>query len=295
MKDTFRQVLVVLAVIATLTVNILANALPFNGLTTAEISDRFHVYFVPAGYVFAIWGLIYVGLIAYAVFQALPAQRENPRLRRTGYPIVVGCLANCVWLFLWHYEQFGLTLIAMFGLLAMLILTYLNLEIGRTPVPTAETWAARVPISIYLGWITVATIANVTDVLYYWNWNGFGISARDWTLVMFVAVIVIAGWISITRRDIAYNLVIVWALAGIAVKQSAAKSLVLGSLATAAVVLAVLAYGIYKERQKGLLVAKTPVPAAVPAVPAPSRVRSAARRRKSAGKDGSRHTGSRPR
>jgi benzodiazapine receptor len=249
MKDTLRQILVVLSVLATLVVNILANALPFNGITTGQVSDQFQVYFVPAGYVFSIWGLIYIGLIAYAVFQALPAQRDNPRLRKIGYPFLIGCLANIGWLFLWHYQQFPLTLIFMLVLLATLIVSYLGLEIGKTQVARAETWAVRVPFSVYLGWITVATIANATDVLYYWNWDGFGIGARDWTLVMFAAVLVIAGLMSITRRDVAYNLVILWALIGIAVKQSAAKSLVLGSLVTAGLVLAVLVYSLTRRRQ----------------------------------------------
>jgi translocator protein len=247
MKDTLRQVLVVVSVLATLVVNALANILPFNGLNTGQISDRFHVYFVPAGYVFSIWGVIYVGLIAYAVFQALPSQRENPRLRRTGYPVVVSGLANMVWLFLWHYEQFPLTLVVMAGLLAALITVYWNLGIDRKEVTTAETWAARVPFSIYLGWITVATIANVTDVLYYVGWDGFGINTRNWALVLLAAVLVIAGLMSLTRRDIAYNLVIVWALVGIAVKQAAAKSIVLASLVTAVFVVAVLAYSLYRK------------------------------------------------
>ena len=247
MKDRVRQVLVVISVLATLAVNALANILPFNGVSTAEVSNRFQVFFVPAGYVFAIWGIIYIGLIAYAVFQALPSQRENPVLRRTGYPVVVSGLANMVWLFLWHYGQFPLTVIVMLGLLAVLILIYLELGIGRTKVAAAETWAVRVPFSIYLGWITVATIANITDLLYYWQWDGFGISARNWTLIIFAAILVIAGLMSLTRRDIAYNLVIVWALVGIAVKQSAAKSILLASLATAVLVVAVLAYSLYRK------------------------------------------------
>ena len=113
MKDITRQILVVLSVIITIVMNFLANALPLNGLNTGEISDRFKVYFVPAGYVFSIWGLIYIGLIAYAIFQALPSQRENPRLRKTGYLAAASGLANIAWLFLWHYEQFPLTQVAM--------------------------------------------------------------------------------------------------------------------------------------------------------------------------------------
>ena len=247
-RDLVRQLITVIAVVATIVVNALANIIPFNGQETGAISDRFAIYFVPAGYVFSIWGLIYIGLIAYAIFQALPSQRDNPRLRKTGYFVIIGCLANCIWLFLWHFEQFPLTLVVMLSLLAMLILIYLGLESGRTNVSAAETWAVRIPFSIYLGWITVATIANVTDVLYYWNWDGFGIQPRDWTLILFAAVLVIAGLMSITRRDVAYNLVVVWALVGIAVKQSAAKSLVLGSLVSAALVLAVLVYSLYVRK-----------------------------------------------
>src|SRR5512139_2538622 len=136
MKDTIRQILVILSVLATIIVNFLAVSLPLNGLNTGEISDRFDVYFVPAGYVFSIWGLIYIGLIAYAIFQALPSQRENPRLRATGWWVSIGGLANIAWIFLWHYQQFPLTLFAMLVLLASLIITYLRLGTGRTTVVT---------------------------------------------------------------------------------------------------------------------------------------------------------------
>jgi hypothetical protein len=152
MKDLVRQITVIVSVAATIVINILANALPLNGLNTGEISDRFQVYFVPAGYVFSIWGLIYIGLIAYAVFQALPSQRDNPRLRATGYLVVLSGLANIAWIFLWHYEQFAWTLLAMFSLLGLLITIYLRLGTGVTKVSTAEKWAVRVPFSVYLGY-----------------------------------------------------------------------------------------------------------------------------------------------
>jgi hypothetical protein len=221
MKDTVRQIAVVLSVLVTLVVNTLANALPLNGLNTGEISDRFHVYFVPAGYVFAIWGLIYVGLIAFTIYQALPAQRENPRLRAVGWWIVLGGLANSAWIFLWHYEQFPLTIVAMLVLLATLIIPYLRLGIGRTSVSRAEMWAVRAPMSVYLGWITVATVANVTELLDYLKWNGLGIAPETWMLIILAAVLVIAAAMNFTRRDVGYALVILWALAGIGFKQAA--------------------------------------------------------------------------
>ncbi len=227
MKDIVRQISVAVSVVATIVINILANALPLNGLNTGEISDRFAVYFVPAGYVFSIWGVIYIGLIAYAIFQALPSQRQNPRLQSTGWWVVLGGLANIVWIFLWHYEQFPLTILAMLVLLATLIVTYLRLGTGRYPVSTAETWAVRVPFSIYLGWITVATVANVTSLLYYLNWDGFGIAPEVWMTLILVAVLVIAVLMNFTRRDVAYTLVILWALAGIAVKHASVPAVVI--------------------------------------------------------------------
>lgn len=218
MKNILRQIFVVLTVLATITVNVLANALPINGLNTGEISDRFQTYFVPAGYVFSIWGLIYLGLIAYAVFQALPSQKTNPRLQATGWWVVLGGLANSAWIFLWHYEQFAGTLVAMFALLLTLIVVYLRLGTGLTKVPLAETWAVRLPFSIYLGWISVAAIANVSDVLDFIGWNGWGFSDAAWMVVVLAVVVILAGVLNFIRRDIAYTAVLLWALAGIGVK-----------------------------------------------------------------------------
>lgn len=250
MKDLVRQIIVILSIAATIVINILANTLPLNGLNTGEISDRFQVYFVPAGYVFSIWGLIYIGLIAYAVFQALPSQRENPRMRHTGYWVAASGLANIAWIFLWHYEQFPWTLVAMFSLLGILIVTYQRLGTGLTSVSVAETWAARVPFSIYLGWITVATVANITSVLYFLNWNGFGISPETWMIIVLVAVIVIAGLVSLTRRDIAYNLVILWALVGIAVKHSTVALISTAVIISALLVAIILIYSLLRRKNK---------------------------------------------
>lgn len=224
MKDLLRQISVSVTTVVMIVVNILANALPLNGLNTGQISDRFDVYFVPAGYVFSIWGLIYLGMIVYTVYQALPAQRENPRLRATGWWVALSSLANSVWIFLWHYQQFPLTVLVMLVLLAALIVIYLRLGTGRTAAPPAETWAARLPFSIYLGWITVATIANVTALLDFWQWNGFGIAAEVWMGIMLAAVLVIAALMILTRRDVAYTLVILWALAGIGIKHAAVSA-----------------------------------------------------------------------
>lgn len=250
MKDIVRQVVVILSTILVIVVNGLANALPLNGQTTGEISDRFDVYFVPAGYVFSIWGLIYLALIGYSVYQALPAQRENPRLRRTGYLYALSCLANIVWLFLWHYEVFVLTVVAMVALLLLLIAIYLRLGTGLTRVSTAETWLVRVPFSIYLGWITVATIANVTSLLDYWNWNGWGISPEAWAVIMLVAGAAIASAVSLTRGDVAYVLVSVWAFVGIAVKHADTPIVSVTAALMAVVVALTLLVGVPRTQRR---------------------------------------------
>lgn len=219
-KDVMRQISVIVSLVVAVVVNGLANALPINGITTAEISDSFSVFFVPAGYVFSIWGLIYLALIVYAIYQALPAQRENPRLRRTGWIFVLSSLANTAWIFCWHYGYYALSVVVMAVLLVSLIAIYLRLGTGRTAVRPAEQWAVRVPFSIYLGWITVATIANITVLLDYVNWNGWGITPEVWTVIMLAVAVVVAGLMALRRRDIAYLLVLVWAFAGIGVKQA---------------------------------------------------------------------------
>jgi hypothetical protein len=217
-KGLARQIVTVMATLATIIINMLANILPINGQNTGEISDRFDVYFTPAGYVFSIWGLIYLGLIAYTVYQALPAQRDNQALVRIAPWYWLASAANCAWIFLWHYNIFYLTILAMGLLLVCLIFIYLRLDIQRARVGRAMKWLVHVPFSIYLGWITVATIANVTSLLWLANWDGFGISAEVWTAIVLAVAVMIAGAMALTRADAAYLLVLVWAFIGIAVK-----------------------------------------------------------------------------
>jgi hypothetical protein len=248
-RDIFRQFIVIVSTAAVISLNILANALPLNGLNTGEISDRFEVYFVPAGYVFSIWGLIYIGLLAYTVYQALPSQRENPSLRRIGYWYVLSCVANIVWLFLWHYEVFSLTLVAMLGLLASLIVIYLRLGVGQAAVSTTERWTVHVPFSIYLGWITVATIANVTQTLDFFNWGGWGISPESWLVIMLAAAVAITAAVLYTRRDIAYALVIVWAVVGIAVKFPQVTAVSLAAWIAAGLVAVLILASIFLPRR----------------------------------------------
>jgi hypothetical protein len=249
-RDTIRQVLVIVATVATIIVNILASTLPLNDVTTGDISDLFEVYFVPAGYVFSIWGLIYIGLIAYTVYQALPSQAGNPRLQRIGYPYIGSAVANIVWLFLWHYMVFPVTIVAMLALLLFLIQIYLLLGTGRTGTTPAERWLVRVPFSIYLGWITVATVANATSLLDFLGWNGFGLAPEAWAVIMLIVATIVAILMGVRHGDIAYILVIVWAFAGIAVKHSDTLVVSITAGVMAALALLSLVIGVPRARER---------------------------------------------
>ena len=241
-KDTIRQAANLLTVLFALTVNILASTLPLNGQNTGEISDRFEVLFVPAGYVFSIWGLIYLGWIAFIIFQLQPSQKESPRLRRLGYLFALSNLANAAWLFCWHYNLFGLSVLVMLALLGLLIASYLRLNVNRSDVKPVEYWSVDVLFSVYLGWITVATVANITDWLYFIGWDGFGISAQLWAVIMLVAASLLGLVMALTRRDAGYLSVLVWAFIGIAVKQSAEPVVAISAWVAAGLMLALVIY-----------------------------------------------------
>jgi hypothetical protein len=249
-KDTLRQIANLLSVILALTINILSNALPLNGQNTGEISDRFRVFFVPAGYVFSIWGVIYLGWIAFIIYQFLPVGRTSPRLRRLGYLFALSGVANAAWLFCWHFNYFGLSVLVMLMLLGLLIACYLRLNVARTQVERLEKWCVDIPFSIYLGWISVATVANVTSYLYFVNWDGYGIPAQVWAVIALGVACLLGLSMALTRRDSGYLFVLAWSFAGIAVKQ-ASSPLVATSAWLAAVIAAILAiYCIFIRRRE---------------------------------------------
>ena len=247
-KDNLRQTANLLSVLLALTVNILATALPLNNQTTAQISDRFKVFFVPAGYVFAIWGIIYIGWIAFTVYQFLPAHKESLRLRGLGYLFALTGVFNAAWLFCWQYNHFTLSVIIMLILLGLLIACYLKLNIGHTSVSIAEKWCVDIPLSVYLGWISVATIANISDWLYSVNWNGFGIDPQAWAVIMLIAASLLGILMALTRRDSGYLFVFVWSFAGIAVMQSAAPLVANSAWVATPVALGLAVYAIVQRR-----------------------------------------------
>ena len=250
-SDTRRQVATILSFLAVLVSNTAANALPINGITTAEISDRFHVYVIPAGYVFAIWGLIYVLLGAFTIWQALPRNREDGTLRSLGYLPALSGVLNTAWILLWQYEVFAATVPVMLGLLVTLIAIHLRLWEHRDTLRGTRYWAVRAPWSVYLGWITVATIANIAQTLSAFGFTGFGIEpALLGAAVLLVGTAIAARFV--TRfRDVAYGLVIVWAYLGVLVKEQGTPAVAIAAGLGAAVVGALVVAAFTKGRTSG--------------------------------------------
>ena len=252
-RDIIRQFLNIVALVATLVVNYLSNALPLNGQPPAEISNRLPTLFVPANYVFSIWGVIYTFLIGFVIYQALPSQRQNPLLRKIGYWFVASCLANITWIFLFHWNQFGFSILAMFALLVSLIAIYTRIGVGLTLVKGAARWLIHTPFSIYLGWITVATVANITYWLYDIQWDGFGIGQPIWAILMLVVATGVTLTLIVTRRDVAYSAVIIWALIGIVVKQAATPAVATTAAVMAGVVAVALVARFLASRNRNTL------------------------------------------
>jgi hypothetical protein len=220
-SDRLRQWLTLVAIIAAFIINVASNFTPINGLTIGEIANTLfsEVQIIPANYAFAIWGLIYLGLFSFAIYQFQSSQQQNPRLQKTGYWVVGASLAQIVWVIVFLYRLFGLSLIAMVLILLALIQAYLKLHNNQVTVSAKEKWFVDAPIGIYLGWISVATIVNVALVLYDSGWSGWGISAQLWTALLIVVAGLIGAILRLRYHETAVLLVFIWAFIAIAIRQ----------------------------------------------------------------------------
>lgn len=218
-KDKLRQLLNLLCALAQPVVAALVN-LEVTGPGIGAISDRYPTYVVPAGYAFLIWNLIFALSLGYGVWQALPAQRANPLLRLVGWPAASALLAASVWMLVFQRSLFALSLAVMFWLLASLIVVVARLYRHTATFSRGEAWLVYVHFSIFLGWITVATVANVGQVLTAFGWSGFGLAAETWSIVALLAAGAIAAAVTAALRGNApYALTVVWALIAVAVNQ----------------------------------------------------------------------------
>jgi len=207
----------------------------------------FPVLFTPAGYVFSIWGLIYLLLIGFALYQLLYNLKRNSLVPSIGILFIVSCLLNISWIFSWHYIQIPLSMLIMLGLLASLIAIYLRINSTKQPAISAERWLVKLPFSIYLGWVSVATIANLNALLYYLGWYGTGLSASFLTVAMIAFGIIPALFMLVKQKDLAYALVFVWAFVGIGVRHGNEVILVTAAAWAASALILILAVNLYRK------------------------------------------------
>ncbi len=206
------------ALVVVLVVNFLSNAIPFNGLTQGDLSVLYPVLITPAPYVFSIWGLIYLGLIAFVVYQALPQFRENPAVKAVGILLAVSCVFNVLWLFLWHYLHVGWSFIVILLFLATLVAIYLRLGAVTAEKNIYDRVLVKFPFSLYLGWLSAATIVNFNVWLYSIGWLGTGTGAVFFTMLMVIIAALLAVAVFYLRQDYIFAAVFVWALVGIGVR-----------------------------------------------------------------------------
>ena len=219
--------------------NFLSNALPINGQTMPEISAKYPSLFTPAGFTFAIWGAIYLGLLVFVIWQALPAQRSSDKVARLSTWFQINCLMNAVWIVVWHHDLLVLSLLVMLVILATLILIYRTLIADIDAAPFTEHLVLYLPFSLYAGWITLATIANASILQTSNGWDYVWLTAVQWTLLKLALAGAIGARMVLKYRDPVFGAVVIWGAYGISAMQSATPS-VSGAALTLSLLMALL-------------------------------------------------------
>lgn len=220
------KVLLTVTYLAMIAVNYLANVLPLNGKSTGDVSDAYPSLFTPAGVTFSIWGVIYLLLGAHVLYQ-LGLFRDGPDsaeqtalLNRVGVLFAVSSLANIAWVFAWHYGLIPLS--AVLIVVILICLALIANTVRGAHLTGRRRWLIGVPFSVYFGWTTVAVVANMTVLLVSRKWDGFGLAESTWAVIMVLVAMVIGTVTMVRNRDVAYGLVLIWAFAGILLRQTSA-------------------------------------------------------------------------
>ncbi len=215
------KIAVVVSYLVMVGVNSLANILPINGVGTGQVSDAYPNLFAPAGYAFAIWGLIYLLLAVFVLYfiGAIGRRDNEPQpewMQSAARYFILSSLANAAWIFAWHYRLIPLSVVLM--IVILVCLATISLKIMNAAGDRQLALLVRLPFSVYFGWITVASIANITVLLVSLGWDGWGWPTEWWTIIMLAAGTLIGGLTTLKQRDAAYGMVIVWAYGAIVFK-----------------------------------------------------------------------------
>jgi benzodiazapine receptor len=246
MRSKILIILNIVSFIGTLVVNTLANALPINGKNTGELSALYPNEFVPAGYTFSIWLVIYLALSGFVIYQAggFTNTTKERMVDKLGVLFILTNLFNMGWILLWHYEQVGASVVIMLAFLVTLITIHLRFNIPDRSDGTSNKLWFEIPFSIYLGWIMIATIANITAWLVDQSWKGGLLSESAWAVIMITIAAFLCILILWKRRNYVIPMVAIWSIAGIMVKQRRINGwndvVLAGSIACSLLILAIL-------------------------------------------------------
>ncbi len=212
---------VILSYVLMVGANAAANIIPINQVMTGEISDFYGNLFAPAPITFAIWGLIYLLLAIYVVYQMHvfhPRRRplQQRLLNGVAWAFILSSLANTAWIFAWHYQWIGVSMILI--MLVLICLAWIVVTLSQMQLELGDVNWIYVPMLIYFGWLTIANIANVTTYLVYMDWNRFGLSESLLMLVVLSVGVLIGGFIANRFKSLSYLAVLLWAYAGILLK-----------------------------------------------------------------------------
>lgn len=196
----------------------------FNNQTIGDVSGKYPALFTPTGITFSIWGLIYLALLVFCIYhlanayKAPPNHPANTDLLQLGYLFIVNNLATATWTIAWVHEWLAISVVLILIQLITLIAMQLRLNIYDATRPPASRWLTYVPLSLYFGWIIIATVANISAALVGFNWNGFGLSEGTWAIIMVIIATLIIGYVVLVRSNAFVGLVGIWALYGIILK-----------------------------------------------------------------------------
>jgi len=225
------------AYIFMVTLNILSITVPLGGITTEGLSEKYGNPFTPAGFTFSIWSVIYTLLLIFTIIPLINyfngREKKNKLVdKNIGFLYAISCLLNGLWILAWQYQFVGLSVLVMLALLGTLIRIHIEIRKNTTGLTWNDKYITFPAFSIYLGWISVATIANIAAWTVSIGWSGFGISQIAWTNIMIVVATLLGTTILLKFRDVFFNLVIIWALYGIMSKRMAVGPLEFATIIT---------------------------------------------------------------
>ena len=243
--------------VGVIAVNALANILPINGYNTGQISAFYPNAFVPAGFTFSIWGVIYLLLLSYTIgFTFYTFKRQvYPKAYRfiecVNTYFLLTCIFNMAWIVAWHYLQIELSVLIMLLFLSTLIQLFLKTRTLAQDLNLTQKFILQSPFIVYLGWISVATIANITALLVAYKWTALNIAPVYWSAVMILIAIVLAVLMVKKFQVVSFTLVVAWALWGIYNAQGPAAPILasLTALGIGVLISTVLFTLIYKLRK----------------------------------------------